>query len=155
MENTQNTRQIVNTVFKAVAVGMSVAAIVLGVAGHGEPAAAGHAVEHRAVLPGGGVVEVTSPLLRPPSPSLNQIAGEGGGTQRERMVRHSPGEFKMSNGFAIEAQNLKKSFGELQAVKGVTFHAEKGRDSEPARPQRRRQKHDHLDALRFAAPRRG
>jgi hypothetical protein len=33
MENTQNTRQIVNTVFKAVAVGMSVAAIVLGALG--------------------------------------------------------------------------------------------------------------------------
>jgi hypothetical protein len=33
MENTQNTRQIVNTVFKAVAVGMSIAAIVLGVLG--------------------------------------------------------------------------------------------------------------------------
>ena len=32
----------------------------------------------------------------------------------------------MSNGFAIEAQNLKKSFGDLQAVKGVNFHAEKG-----------------------------
>ena len=32
----------------------------------------------------------------------------------------------MNNGFAIEAQNLKKSFGELQAVKGVTFRAEKG-----------------------------
>jgi hypothetical protein len=31
MENTQNTRQLVNTVFKAVAVGMSIAAIVLGV----------------------------------------------------------------------------------------------------------------------------
>jgi hypothetical protein len=33
MENTQNTRQIVNTVFKAVAVGMSVAAIVLSALG--------------------------------------------------------------------------------------------------------------------------
>jgi hypothetical protein len=33
MEQTQNTRQIVNTVFKAVAVGMSVAAIVLGALG--------------------------------------------------------------------------------------------------------------------------
>jgi hypothetical protein len=33
MESTQTTRQIVNTVFKAVAVGMSVAAIVLGVLG--------------------------------------------------------------------------------------------------------------------------
>jgi hypothetical protein len=33
MESTQNTRQIVNTVFKAVAMGMSVAAIVLGVLG--------------------------------------------------------------------------------------------------------------------------
>ena len=33
MENTQNTRQIVNTVFKAVAVGMSIAAIVLGILG--------------------------------------------------------------------------------------------------------------------------
>jgi hypothetical protein len=33
MESTQNTRQIVNTVFKAVAVGMSVAAIVLGALG--------------------------------------------------------------------------------------------------------------------------
>jgi hypothetical protein len=33
MESTQNTRQIVNTVFKAVAVGMSIAAIVLGVLG--------------------------------------------------------------------------------------------------------------------------
>ncbi len=32
----------------------------------------------------------------------------------------------MNNGFAIEAQNLKKSFGELQAVKGVSFRAEKG-----------------------------
>ncbi len=32
----------------------------------------------------------------------------------------------MSSGFAIEAQNLKKSFGDLQAVKGVSFHAEKG-----------------------------
>jgi ABC-2 type transport system ATP-binding protein len=32
----------------------------------------------------------------------------------------------MNNGFAIEAQNLKKSFGELQAVKGVTFRAERG-----------------------------
>ena len=32
----------------------------------------------------------------------------------------------MNNGFAIEAQNLKKRFGELQAVKGVTFRAEKG-----------------------------
>ena len=32
----------------------------------------------------------------------------------------------MNNGFAIEAQNLKKSFGDLQAVKGVNFHAEKG-----------------------------
>ncbi len=32
----------------------------------------------------------------------------------------------MNNGFAIEAQNLKKSFGDLQAVKGVDFHAEKG-----------------------------
>jgi hypothetical protein len=33
MERTQNTRQIVNIVFKAVAVGMSVAAIVLGALG--------------------------------------------------------------------------------------------------------------------------
>ena len=33
MEITQNSRQLVNTVFKAVAVGMSVAAIVLGVLG--------------------------------------------------------------------------------------------------------------------------
>jgi hypothetical protein len=33
MERTQTTREIVNTVFKAVAVGMSVAAIVLGVLG--------------------------------------------------------------------------------------------------------------------------
>jgi ABC-type branched-subunit amino acid transport system ATPase component len=32
----------------------------------------------------------------------------------------------MSIGFAIEAQNLKKSFDELQAVKGVNFRAEKG-----------------------------
>lgn len=32
----------------------------------------------------------------------------------------------MNNGFAIEAQNLKKSFGELQAVKGVNFRVEKG-----------------------------
>jgi len=32
----------------------------------------------------------------------------------------------MNNGFAIEAQNLKKSFGELHAVKGVTFRAERG-----------------------------
>jgi len=32
----------------------------------------------------------------------------------------------MSSGFAIEAQNLKKSFGDLQAVKGVSFRAEKG-----------------------------
>jgi ABC-2 type transport system ATP-binding protein len=32
----------------------------------------------------------------------------------------------MNNGFAIEAQNLKKSFGDLQAVKGVNFRAEKG-----------------------------
>ncbi len=32
----------------------------------------------------------------------------------------------MNNGFAIEAQSLKKSFGDLQAVKGVNFHAEKG-----------------------------
>src|SRR5512143_541780 len=32
----------------------------------------------------------------------------------------------MNNGFAIEAQNLRKSFGDLQAVKGVNFHAEKG-----------------------------
>jgi ABC-2 type transport system ATP-binding protein len=32
----------------------------------------------------------------------------------------------MNNGFAIEAHNLKKSFGELQAVQGVTFRAEKG-----------------------------
>jgi ABC-2 type transport system ATP-binding protein len=35
-------------------------------------------------------------------------------------------EFKMNNGFAIEAQGLKKSFGELQAVKGVSLRAEKG-----------------------------
>jgi hypothetical protein len=33
MEHTQNTRQLVNIVFKAVAVGMSVAAIVLGTLG--------------------------------------------------------------------------------------------------------------------------
>jgi ABC-2 type transport system ATP-binding protein len=32
----------------------------------------------------------------------------------------------MNNGYAIEVQNLKKSFGELQAVQGVTFRAEKG-----------------------------
>jgi ABC-2 type transport system ATP-binding protein len=32
----------------------------------------------------------------------------------------------MNNGYAIEVQNLKKSFGELQAVKGVNFRAEKG-----------------------------
>ncbi|CAG0930358.1 Linearmycin resistance ATP-binding protein LnrL [Thermoflexales bacterium] len=32
----------------------------------------------------------------------------------------------MNNGFAIEAQNLKKSFGDLQAVRGVSFRAEKG-----------------------------
>jgi ABC-2 type transport system ATP-binding protein len=32
----------------------------------------------------------------------------------------------MNNGYAIEVENLKKSFGELQAVKGVTFRAEKG-----------------------------
>ena len=32
----------------------------------------------------------------------------------------------MNNGFAIEAQGLKKSFGELQAVKGVNFRAAKG-----------------------------
>ncbi len=32
----------------------------------------------------------------------------------------------MNNGFAIEAQGLKKSFGDLQAVKGASFHAEKG-----------------------------
>jgi len=32
----------------------------------------------------------------------------------------------MNNGFAIEAQGLKKSFGELQAVKGVSLRAEKG-----------------------------
>src|SRR3972149_1877578 len=32
----------------------------------------------------------------------------------------------MNNGYAIEVQNLKKSFGELQAVQGVSFRAEKG-----------------------------
>src|SRR5512142_322872 len=32
----------------------------------------------------------------------------------------------MNNAYAIEAQNLKKSFGDLQAVKGVTFHVEAG-----------------------------
>src|SRR5512137_54329 len=32
----------------------------------------------------------------------------------------------MNNSFAIEVLNLKKSFGELQAVKGVNFHADKG-----------------------------
>jgi ABC-2 type transport system ATP-binding protein len=32
----------------------------------------------------------------------------------------------MNNGFAIEAQGLKKSFGDLQAVKGVNFRAGKG-----------------------------
>ncbi len=32
----------------------------------------------------------------------------------------------MNNGFAIEAQSLKKRFGDLQAVKGVNFRAEKG-----------------------------
>src|SRR5512143_3139890 len=32
----------------------------------------------------------------------------------------------MSSGFAIEAQNLQKSFGNLQAVKGVSFRAQKG-----------------------------
>jgi ABC-2 type transport system ATP-binding protein len=32
----------------------------------------------------------------------------------------------MNTGYAIEVQNLKKSFGELQAVKGVSLHAEKG-----------------------------
>jgi hypothetical protein len=38
MENTENIRQIVNTAFKAVALGMSVAAIVLGVLGTATPA---------------------------------------------------------------------------------------------------------------------
>ena len=32
----------------------------------------------------------------------------------------------MNNGFAIEAQNLRKSFGELQAVKGVNFGVRQG-----------------------------
>jgi ABC-2 type transport system ATP-binding protein len=32
----------------------------------------------------------------------------------------------MNNGYAIEVHNLKKNFGELQAVKGVTFCAEHG-----------------------------
>jgi ABC-2 type transport system ATP-binding protein len=32
----------------------------------------------------------------------------------------------MNNGFAIQAHGLKKSFGELQAVKGVSLRAEKG-----------------------------
>ena len=32
----------------------------------------------------------------------------------------------MNNGYAIEVQNLKKSFCELQAVQGVSFRAEKG-----------------------------
>jgi ABC-type Fe3+/spermidine/putrescine transport system ATPase subunit len=32
----------------------------------------------------------------------------------------------MTTGFAIEAQNLQKSFGALQAVKGVSFRAAKG-----------------------------
>src|SRR5512136_1225005 len=32
----------------------------------------------------------------------------------------------MSSGFAIDAHNLKKSFGDLQAVNGVSFRAEKG-----------------------------
>ncbi|MFN8594816.1 MAG: ABC transporter ATP-binding protein [Anaerolineae bacterium] len=32
----------------------------------------------------------------------------------------------MNNGYAIEVQNLKKSFGELKAVQGVEFAAEKG-----------------------------
>jgi len=32
----------------------------------------------------------------------------------------------MNNGFAIEGQNLKKSFGDLKAVQGVSFRAEKG-----------------------------
>ena len=32
----------------------------------------------------------------------------------------------MSTGYAIEARNLKKSFGDLQAVKGVSFQAQKG-----------------------------
>jgi len=32
----------------------------------------------------------------------------------------------MSSGFAIEAQNLRKSFGELQAVKGVNFGVRQG-----------------------------
>jgi hypothetical protein len=59
-------------------------------------------------------------------------------------------EFLMNNGFAIEAQNLKKSFGELQAVKGVNFRAEKGEILSSARTAR--QKHDHLDAVRLAAP---
>ena len=32
----------------------------------------------------------------------------------------------MNNGYAIEAQNLKKNFGDLPAVKGVTFRVAKG-----------------------------
>jgi hypothetical protein len=37
--------------------------------------------------------------------------------------------------FAIEVQNLRKSFGDLQAVQGVDFTVEQG-EIEPARAQR-------------------
>ena len=69
MEQTQNTRQIVNTVFKAVAVGMSVAAIVLGALGTATSAAVDHVVEHRPVLSGRGIDEVN--LTLPSSFSLS------------------------------------------------------------------------------------
>jgi hypothetical protein len=35
-------------------------------------------------------------------------------------------ERTMNNGYAIEVQNLKKNFGDLQAVQGVSFAVEQG-----------------------------
>ena len=47
----------------------------------------------------------------------------------------------------IEVNVLRKRFGDIEALAGVSFHVAAG-DLRPARPERRRQIHDHQYSLR-------
>ena len=73
-------------------------------------------------------------------------AGEGAGGVRGRSGRWTVPEY------SIEVRALTKIFGDFTAVDAVSFDVRRGADLRLPRGQRRRQVHDHPDALRPARP---
>ncbi len=69
----------------------------------------------------------------------------------------SPGTARPGNGRAIEAEGLRKSYGEVEALCGVDLRVPDGHRARPARPERRRQDdrraHPHHAAARPTAAR--